>query len=220
MTEQDQRARLEALDAKLAAHRAAQDAQAQGGMKNDFRHADLAWRMVTEMVAGLGIGFGIGYGLDRTYVSMALGLATWIALAGPFLVMVCGLRFGRFRLLGAGMILTFGGTALFHWSGDPVAYLVANCGTGITWGFVIAYLLGMSAEFDAAGRASAFAGFVSKMGLASGPLAAGAMLGSGLGFAWLLNGALAVLVISWALMLWPARVLDNARHEATQTGTA
>lgn len=166
------------------------------------------------------IRLGISYGLDRTYVSMALGLATWVALAGPFLVMVCGLRFGRFRLLGAGMILTFGGTALFHWSGDPVAYLVANCGTGITWGFVIAYLLGMSAEFDAAGRASAFAGFVSKMGLASGPLAAGAMLGSGLGFAWLLNGALAVLVISWVLMLWPARVLDNARHEVTQTGTA
>ena len=164
------------------------------------------------------IRLGIDYGLERGYVSLALGLATWVALAGPLLVMVCGLRFGRFRLLGAAMLLTFAGTALFHWSGHPAAYLLANCGTGITWGFVIAYLLGMSAEFDAAGRASAFAGFVSKMGLASGPMAAGAILGAGLGFGALVNAVLLVLFASLLFMLWPARDLDSARHPAPETG--
>jgi len=29
-----------------------------------YSGANLAWRMVIELVAGLGIGFGIGYGLD------------------------------------------------------------------------------------------------------------------------------------------------------------
>lgn len=157
------------------------------------------------------IRLGIDYGLDRSYVSTALGLATWVALIGPLLVMVCGLRFGRFWLLGASMLLTFAGTALFHMSGDPVAYMVANCGTGITWGFVIAYLFGMSAEFDAAGRASAFAGFVSKMGLASGPMIAGAILGAGAGFGVLINAAILGLALSLVLMLWPARVLDRQR---------
>lgn len=165
------------------------------------------------------IRLGISYGLDRSYVSTALGLATWVALAGPFLVMVCGLRFGRFWLLGASMLLTFAGTALFHFSGDPAAYMIANCGTGITWGFVIAYLFGMTAEFDAAGRASAFAGFVSKMGLASGPMIAGAILGGDAGFGVLVNVAIVGLAISLLFMLWPARRLDQARRSAAETGS-
>lgn len=165
------------------------------------------------------IRLGISYGLDRSYVSTALGLATWVALAGPFLVMVCGLRFGRFWLLGASMLLTFAGTALFHFSGDPAAYMIANCGTGITWGFVIAYLFGMTAEFDAAGRASAFAGFVSKMGLASGPMIAGAILGGDAGFGVLVNVAIVGLAISLLFMLWPARRLDQARRSTAETGS-
>jgi len=163
------------------------------------------------------IRLGIDFGLDRGYVSTALGLATWVALIGPLLVMICGLRFGRFWLLGSSMLLTFAGTAMFHWSGDPVAYLVANCGTGITWGFVIAYLFGMSAEFDSAGRASAFAGFISKMGLASGPMIAGAILGAGAGFGMLIWAALIGLGASLAFMLWPARVLDSRRQATGAT---
>lgn len=159
------------------------------------------------------IRLGIEYGLERSYVSTALGLATWVALAGPFLVMVCGLRFGRFRLLLAAMLLTLGGTAIFHFSGDPIAYMVANCGTGITWGFVIAYLLGMTAEFDTAGRASAFGGFISKIGLASGPMVAGFVLGADMGFATLINLALAGLAASMLVMLLPAAMLDRSRHE-------
>lgn len=165
------------------------------------------------------IRLGIDYGLDRSYVSMALGLATWVALLGPFLVMVCGLRFGRFWLLGASMLLTFAGTAFFHASAHPAAYLIANCGTGITWGFVIAYLFGMTAEFDAAGRASAFAGFVSKLGLASGPVIAGAILASEAGFGVLVNVAIIGLALSLAFMLWPARRLDQARRSTVETGS-
>ena len=157
------------------------------------------------------IRLGLDYGLDRGYVSTALGLATWVALLGPFLVMVLGLRFGRFKLMIAAMTLTLVGTAIFHFSGDPIAYMVANCGTGITWGFVIAYLLGMTAEFDKAGRASALGGFISKMGLASGPMVAGWILGAGLGFPVLLNAALVMLALSAMVMLIPARMLDQRR---------
>lgn len=157
------------------------------------------------------IRLGLGYGLEREYVSTALGLATWVALAGPALVMVCGLKFGRFWLLVASMLLTLVGTAVFHWSADPAAYMIANCGTGITWGFVIAYLLGMTAEFDKAGRASAFGGFISKMGLASGPMIAGWILASDLGLATLINAALGGLALSMVVMLFPARHLDARR---------
>jgi MFS family permease len=157
------------------------------------------------------IRLGLDYGLTRAYVSTALGLATWVALIGPLLVMICGLRFGRFKMLLASIALTLIGTAMFHYSANPAAYMIANCGTGITWGFVIAYLLGMTAEFDKAGRASAFGGFVSKLGLASGPMVAGWVLAGGGGYPVLINLAVAGLAISGLVMLVPALALDRAR---------
>ena len=159
------------------------------------------------------IRLGLAYELDRSYVSLALGLSTWIALVGPFLVMVCGLRFGRGWLLLGAMVLTLVGTSVFHLSGAPWAYMVANCGTGVTWGFVIAYLLGMTAEFDKAGRASAFGGFISKLGLASGPLAAGWILQTDLGFGVLINAAVGLLGLSMLIMLVPAFMLDSRRDD-------
>ncbi len=159
------------------------------------------------------IRLGIGYGLDRAYVATALGLATWVALAGPALVTFCGLKFGRFWLMLAAMVLTLIATTIFHYSGDPAAYMIANCGTGITWGFVIAYLLGMTAEFDPAGRTAALGGFISKLGLASGPLVAGWVLGAELGFPTLINYALIGLALSGVVMLYPAHVLDKQRRK-------
>lgn len=156
------------------------------------------------------IGLGIDYGLDRTYVSTALGLATWIALLGPLVVIVMGVRFGRFLPLALVMLLTLAGTAAFLWSAHPAAYLVANCGTGITWGMVMAYLLGMASQFDSAGRTAAAAGFVSKIGLASGPLVAGQMLAAGASYAHLIIAAFILLALSMIVMLVPARMLDRS----------
>ncbi len=154
---------------------------------------------------------GLNYGLERAYMAKALWLATWVALAGPLLVMALGQRFGRFNLMAGAMLLTLAGTALFHLSAKPWAYFIANCGTGITWGFVIAYLFGMSAEFDKAGRATAFAGFISKIGLASGPLIAGWIVAGKFGYTGLLNVAIFMFALSTLVMLIPARILDKDR---------
>ena len=42
--------------------------------------AHLAWRMVIELVAGLGIGFGIGYGLDVLFGTMPIFMVVFIML--------------------------------------------------------------------------------------------------------------------------------------------
>lgn len=155
------------------------------------------------------IRLGLSFGLERGYVSTALGLATWVALIGPVFVMVMGTKLGRFWPLLAAMALTLCGTAVFHFSAWPPAYLIANCGTGITWGFVIAYLLGMSAEFDTAGRTAALGGFISKMGLATGPFVAGRFIVTGEAYGLLVSVAIAILFLSALIMLIPARVLDR-----------
>ncbi len=155
------------------------------------------------------ISLGIEYGLERDYVSTALGLATWVALAGPLVVIFVGVKYGRFWPLAIVMLLTLIGTAAFLLSANPVMYLLANCGTGITWGMVMAYLLGMAAQFDAAGRTAAAAGFVSKVGLASGPLVAGQMLAAGFTYADIIYAVFVLLALSMAVMLVPASILDR-----------
>ena len=66
MTDQDdQKARLEALERRLAEKRA--DMEPKHHMEEHYSQAQHAWRMVVELVAGLGIGFAIGYGLDAVF---------------------------------------------------------------------------------------------------------------------------------------------------------
>ena len=152
---------------------------------------------------------GLGAGLDRGHVSAVLGLATWVALVGPLAVVWLGGRWGRLALLASAMILTLVGNFAFHWSSNEAVFLLANCATGITWGFVIPYLFGMAATYDTAGQAAAFAGFVSKMGLATGPFVGGVLLGTNTDYGFLINVAVFVMALSMALMLPPARLLDR-----------
>ena len=70
--------RLKALGERLDQAKAG--AEEVTHMKKDYAQANLAWRMVIELVAGLGIGFGMGYGLDRLFGTMPLFLVIFIFL--------------------------------------------------------------------------------------------------------------------------------------------
>jgi len=83
--DQDRKARLEALDAKLAEKR--QPDEPKRHQETHFSQAQQAWRMVTELVAGLGIGFGMGYGLDLVF-----GTLPWFMIIFCLLGFVAGVR--------------------------------------------------------------------------------------------------------------------------------
>lgn len=68
--------RLAELDRRLrAAKRAQEPAPRQQG---HVTQAQAAWRMVIDLVAGVGIGFGIGYGLDAIFGSAPVFLVLFI----------------------------------------------------------------------------------------------------------------------------------------------
>lgn len=78
MSGEADRARLDALEQRIAA--AKREAEPVPHMQKDYSQAQLAWRMVIELVAGLGIGFGIGYGLDTLFGTIPLFLVLFIGL--------------------------------------------------------------------------------------------------------------------------------------------
>jgi len=79
MTEPNDLERLRALDERLARLKKVQ-APEPNRVAEGHAMANHAWRMVTELVAGLLIGFGIGYGLDVLFGTMPLFLVLFILL--------------------------------------------------------------------------------------------------------------------------------------------
>jgi DHA1 family inner membrane transport protein len=155
------------------------------------------------------IGLGKHAGLDVAFISESLGAANWIAIAGAGLVVWLSTSHGLVRPLAIGMVLTIAGTALLFDASSVPFWLAANVVTGITWNFVIAYLLGMCARFDSTGVTAVWGGFASKMGLASGPMLAAFVVGESQ-YALLIALTIIVLFLSALAALIPARMLDTS----------
>jgi predicted MFS family arabinose efflux permease len=156
------------------------------------------------------IGLGEAAGLGMALISPALAAAAWIGIIGSGLVIVLSTRHGRTVPLAAAILLTALATWSLHFSDVEFVYIVANCLVGITWAFGIPYLLGMCSEFDKAGQMAALGGFASKMGLATGPMIAALVVGSG-NYALVVNLGAAALAASLLAALLPSRLLDRAR---------
>jgi len=81
VTDPEQSERLAELEARIAKLRT-KDAP-KPHQEEHYSQAQLAWRMVIELVAGLLIGFGMGYGLDQLFgtIPIFLVIFTFLGLA-------------------------------------------------------------------------------------------------------------------------------------------
>ena len=78
MADPDEQQRIEQLEARIdAAKRRAEPAPRAD---EHYSQAQLAWRMVIELVAGLGIGFGMGYGLDWLFGTLPVFMVIFTML--------------------------------------------------------------------------------------------------------------------------------------------
>jgi len=78
VTDPDQAERLAQLEARINRLKA-KDAP-KPHQEEHYSQANLAWRMVIELVAGLLIGFGIGYGLDVLFGTLPVFLVLFTLL--------------------------------------------------------------------------------------------------------------------------------------------
>ncbi|WP_319824810.1 AtpZ/AtpI family protein [Thalassovita sp.] len=88
MTDPDQKRDMERLEARIEAAKAAQSPKPRAD--EHYSLANQAWRMVIELVAGLGIGFGIGYGMDVLFgtIPIFLVIFTLLGLAAGIQTMI------------------------------------------------------------------------------------------------------------------------------------
>ena len=84
-SDQDRRSRLDALEAKLAEKRMVETPKRH--QDEHYTQAQMAWRLVIELVTGLLVGFGMGYGLD-----MLLGTAPWLMIVFTLLGLAAGIN--------------------------------------------------------------------------------------------------------------------------------
>ncbi len=80
MAEDPDKTRLDAFETRLARARAEKAGAASGGVGKNFSQSEMAWRMVIELVSGIGIGFGIGYGLDVLFGTMPFLMVLFVLL--------------------------------------------------------------------------------------------------------------------------------------------
>lgn len=116
------------------------------------------------------IDLGQQAGLDIKFISPTLGISAWIGLLGSGLVILFSTRFGRTLPLVVAIGMTTLATFALHFSQMAMIFWLANVLVGVTWAFSIAYLLGICAEFDKAGKMAALGGFASKPGWHPAPL--------------------------------------------------
>lgn len=85
MSEQPDPDRLKALEDRLEQLKGAADEKPH--TEEHYSMAQHAWRMVIELVAGLGIGFFIGLGLDAL-----IGTKPWLMIVFTLLGFVAGIK--------------------------------------------------------------------------------------------------------------------------------
>jgi len=85
VSETDPAERLAKLEARIAAAKGAKEETPH--QEEHYSQAQQAWRMVIELVSGLGIGFGIGYGLDAV-----LGTTPWLMVLFALLGFAAGIN--------------------------------------------------------------------------------------------------------------------------------
>ncbi len=143
------------------------------------------------------IELGRTNGFALKFITSTIGIAHWLATLGALLVVIIGIRFGRLAPILAGTLAFLLGNVALYWSAVPLVFVAACIVSAVTVFFVIPYLLGLCADFDRGGRAAALAGLFSKLGIASGPLLAAGLLGSGAGsYVAVISAAIACIALS------------------------
>ncbi|HTO57446.1 MAG TPA: MFS transporter [Pseudomonadales bacterium] len=153
------------------------------------------------------IELGERHRLGADFVGTTVAIGQWVGGPAGLFVAWWSTRSGRLLPGAIGALLTSASSAFFLAPGE-FAFFVANVGLGVFFTVTIPYLLGVVAEMDNSGQIAALGGFVSSLGLATGPAIAATVLGDQQYDRVVLFAVIALATTAVAV-LSPARTLDR-----------
>ena len=150
---------------------------------------------------------GQSFGLSDAFLGGASGTAVWIGAASAAFTAYWSMRSGyRLPILAGGLLSACAVAVMSNKS--AVAYAMGTIGWAFFYTIITVYLLAMFAALDPSGRFAAVGNFASNTGLATGPLVAASLLGSGVGYTTLLLLAASGMAMATLVALVPARYLE------------
>lgn len=133
--------------------------------------------------ANLGLGaFLIGmagdFGHAPAFAGTVVGFGLWAGVPGALIMLALSRRFGWMPLVP--VVAAAGLSKLLMMTGaQPALYAFAVAAIFFTMAIALPYAFALCSRDDSTGRAALFAGFASKLGLASGPAIAGIVYSHG-----------------------------------------
>jgi len=128
--------------------------------------------------AAFSIGMAVSFGVPHHLASTTIGLGAWIGLIGAAGVIFAGLRLRRLGpIVATGVINILIGLLFIAWGRSIPVWAALSFAAAIVWAFGLPYFYGLCSAFDDTGAMAPWAGFFSKLGLATGPIIGGWALG-------------------------------------------
>jgi predicted MFS family arabinose efflux permease len=150
---------------------------------------------------------GLKANITAEAVSLYIALTGMLGLAGAMLPVVTGRRFGRFYWVLTGAGLSVLASLLLDYAHVTSIYILAMALLFFSWPAVQSFMLAMTADIDESGQLSTAAGFVSSVGLATGPLLASSLLVESNFSAMLIVSAL-IFLACLGVLVPPLRALE------------
>ena len=174
----------------------------------------LLFQVGNMMVNAFSVSLGQAGGLPLDYVSESLCATGFAGLLGGVITMFMPLCWGLTKPLVVSMLLAAGSlAALFH-VGDRTVWLLATMTNGAAWALVLSLLFGMCASFDSSGQSAVWSGFMSKLGLATGPLIGSFMLNTSARYQALIVLGAVFVCLGLVSALPPVLVADRRASRA------
>lgn len=145
---------------------------------------------------------GVNGGVSEQGVANGLMLSQFLGIAGAFVAVMAGRRFGRILPLAIGII---GGSLVLGYlygQFSALLYAVTVCAYNFAWNMTHPFLLAAMASFDRHGRVVVYAVAAQMLGLAVGPAVAASLLEDG-DYSRVITAGIGLFLLSYVLILIP-----------------
>jgi predicted MFS family arabinose efflux permease len=157
------------------------------------------------------VGLGQSAGLALHEELPALSAAGLAGLMGSVAVVLLPARWNTMGPVVIAISMALLGILGLLQAGDRIIWLLASIANGFAWGAALPLLIGLCASMDNAGSGAMWSSFMSKLGLASGPMLGSFVIGSPPRYAVLIIVGAALTAAALAAALGPTMLADQKR---------